>query len=699
MKKLLVSAVCAATLHVMPSLAEPVHHYSEYNEYSYSEVYDYYTEDIDGMTWAYELTSSGVSLGYSVKRYDYDTMSGGYSSYTSCMSAIDSGTRGDLVIPSEINGHPVTSIGRSAFEGCTGLTSVTIPDSVTSIGDRVFYGCSGMTSVTIPDSVTSISSSAFYGCSGLTSVTIPDSVTSIGGGAFSGCSGLTTLAVNENNDCYKSVNGLLLTKDGLTLILVLGVNGNVTILDSVTSIGSSAFEGCSGLTSVTIPDSVTSIGDRAFYGCSGLTRVTIPDSVTSIGSSAFSGCTGLTSVTISDSVTSIGDRAFYGCSGLTSVTIPDSVTSIGSSAFEVCSGLTSVTIPDSVTSIGDRAFSGCSGLTSVAILNPGISISVPNYGSYDFYTYQSSFSGCNNVKKAIVPSKYRIMDLFPDLYSNLEEVAICEGSTGIVYEMFRNCSGLTSVTIPNSVTSIGDSAFYGCSGLTSVTIPDSVTSIGARAFYNCSSLMEVSLPASVESFGAACFDGVPGYARALYRAIFGGGTAPGGVAQSVSLTVTNVVVHYVTTAAASEAVTPPEDAGIVNVIAEVRADSKPVSVSSAWAEQYGEAFTAKFGTDFAAAVTAQTGKRDGAGNLMQVWQDYVAGTDPTDENDVFTASITFDEDGKPLIAYTPELSEAEAAKRKYTTYGKVKLSDKEWAVVPDGGEDAFNFFKVTVEMR
>ena len=323
MKKLLVSAVCAATLHVMPSLAEPVHHYSEYNEYSYSEVYDYYTEDIDGMTWAYELTSSGVSLGYSVKRYDYDTMSGGYSSYTSCMSAIDSGTRGDLVIPSEINGHPVTSIGRSAFEGCpgltsvtipdsvtsiassafsgcTGLTSVTIPDSVTSISSSAFYGCSGLTSVTIPDSVTSIGRSAFYGCSGLTSVTIPDSVTSIGGGAFSGCSGLTTLAVNENNDCYKSVNGLLLTKDGLTLIIVLGVNGNVTILDSVTSIGSSAFEGCSGLTSVTIPDSVTSIGDRAFYGCSGLTSVTIPDSVTSIGSSAFEVCSVLTSVTIPD---------------------------------------------------------------------------------------------------------------------------------------------------------------------------------------------------------------------------------------------------------------------------------------------------------------------------------------------------------------------------------------------------------------
>ena len=122
---------------------------------------------------------------------------------------------------------------------------------------------------------------------------------------------------------------------------------------SVTSIGSSAFESCSGLTSVIIPNSVTSIGSYAFSDCSGLTSVTIPNSVTSIGGSAFYGCSGLTSVTIPNSVTSIGDWAFSGCSGLTSVTIPNSVMSIGDSAFSSCSGLTSITIPNSVTSIGE----------------------------------------------------------------------------------------------------------------------------------------------------------------------------------------------------------------------------------------------------------------------------------------------------------------------------------------------------------
>ena len=116
--------------------------------------------------------------------------------------------------------------------------------------------------------------------------------------------------------------------------------GGVTY--SVTSIGGSAFCGCSGLTSVTIPNSVTSIGDYAFTCCSGLTSLTIPNSVTSIGAWAFEGCTGLTSVTIPSNVISIENGAFCDCSGLTSITIPNSVTSIGAWAFEGCTGLTDV---------------------------------------------------------------------------------------------------------------------------------------------------------------------------------------------------------------------------------------------------------------------------------------------------------------------------------------------------------------------
>jgi hypothetical protein len=230
--------------------------------------------------------------------------------------------------------NSVTSIGGYTFYGCTGLTSVTIPNSVTSIWERAFYGCSGLTSVTIPNSVTSIWERAFYGCSGLTSVTIPNRVTSIGYDAFSGCTGLKSVNVDANNPVYASVDGVLFNKNGSVLVVYpAGKTGFYTIPNSVTIIGSYAFYGCTGLTSVTIPNSVTSIWERAFYGCTGLTSVTIPNRVTSIGGYTFYGCTGLTNVTIGNSVKSIGYDAFYGCSGLQGVYFLGNPPSLGADAF------------------------------------------------------------------------------------------------------------------------------------------------------------------------------------------------------------------------------------------------------------------------------------------------------------------------------------------------------------------------------
>ena len=332
-------------------------------------------------------------------KYSLNSNGNGYT-----VTGIGTCTDKELIIPSEYNAKPVTSIGNEAFSRCTGLMSVTIPDSVTSIGENAFDGCYRLVEVynksTLSITVGSSSNGyvAYYAKNVYTN------------------EGESKLTTDEN--------GYVIYTDGDEKILVAyhGTNTELALASYITKINQYAFYNCTGLTSIKIPDSVTSIGSWAFRGCTGLTSVTIPGSVTSIGSGTFYNCSELTNVAIPDRVTSIGSNAFEGCTGLTSITIPDRVKSIGSWAFRGCTGLTSIKIPDNVTSIGSGTFSGC--------------------------------------------------------------------------------TGLTSIKIPDSVTSIGSTAFYGCTGLTSVTIPDSVTSIGDSAFFYCTGLTSIEFNGTKEQWNA-----------------------------------------------------------------------------------------------------------------------------------------------------------------------------------------------------
>lgn len=355
-----------------------------------------FAADADTFSYTYE----GHTLNYTTD-----------DRYSTCYVSQTSGITGDVIIPERAMAGPtnyqfavdVVGIGKNAFWACSGLTSVTIPNSVTSIGEGAFGGCSGLTSINIPGSVTSIGNYAFQHCSGLTSVSVPSSITAIGNCVFQYCSGLTSLSIPN----------------------------------SVTSIGNEAFWGCTGLTSLTIPSSVTSIGESAFRACSGLTSLSIPNSVSLIGKHSFEDCSGLTALTLSGDF-EIGWDAFRDCTGLAELSLSGKI-SLKDGAFSGCTGLTSMSFSGSI-SIGFAAFSGCTGLISLAPSN------VTSIGS-------QAFANCTNLTSFTLPKD--IESIEGDIFYNcsaLEEFKVpkdvkCFGMAGYIGFSTETSLSTASITL------------------------------------------------------------------------------------------------------------------------------------------------------------------------------------------------------------------------------------------------------------
>ena len=459
--------------------------------------YDIAVANNDGVTIYYDWANNNTELAVSYRKWSSS------NNYTS-----------DVVIPESVeyngNTYPVTSIGYHAFFDCSGLTSVTIPNSVTSIGDYAFWGCSGLTSVTIPNSVTSIGSSAFSGCSGLTSVTIPNSVTSIGSSAFSGCSGLTSVKVESDNPKYDSRNNCNAIIETSSNTIIFGCM-NTTIPNSVTSIGEYAFSSCSGLTSVTIPNSVTSIGKYSFYDCRSLTSVIIGSGVTSIGDNAFSG--NMKTIWL----TNTPPIGFYNASGEINYVSNDQFSFYNqikyqflSSYFDV-DGIKYVPVSPSEKTCDaiDCVYDESATNTRIAstVVYKGVTMTVKNIKPYFAYNNnyiktlsvdndgelaENSFANCSNLTSASLGKKVSAIGsgAFSGC-SSLEMIDIPDIVTELNERTFSGCTSLKDIKIGSNVKTIYEYALSECSALLSITIPSSVTTINSAVFYNCTSLKNV----------------------------------------------------------------------------------------------------------------------------------------------------------------------------------------------------------------
>ena len=338
-----------------------------------------------------------------------------------------------------------------SFQGCTALKSVSLPDGMTEL-QGTFNGCSSLEDVRFPADLQKLGSGTFSGCTSLKSITIPASVKEMTYGVFNDCPSLTELAFAESKD------SLIIDGDFTNLpVHELRVGRNLSfygfscpwntstletadVSGQTTTIPSSMFQGCTGLTRAAIGESVTTIKSDAFSGCTALQSIVIPSGVDSIEMAVFTGCTNLQSVRLEEGATVIGEYMFLECTSLSNVELPSTLTTIGNGAFKQCA-LETVCLPASVDSIGEYAFQNCTALKSVEL--PAGLKALSRY----------VFNGCTSLGSIVLP----------------------DGLETIGYSAFSNCTAMTSITMGDKIKSVGDGAFVNCEALADVCYKGSLS--------------------------------------------------------------------------------------------------------------------------------------------------------------------------------------------------------------------------------
>lgn len=597
----------------------------------------------------------------------------------------------------------VVTFGRGVFDGCPKLQlkfDLVIPDGTSWVQWSAYEGLTFITSVSLPGGYLRIERSAFEGCTGITNLIFRGSVHSIGSRAFAGCTGLRELALT---------------------------NAFASVSDA--SIDNEAFLGCNGLTSVTIPEGVGRVGSRAFGNCANLVSATVlstdfyryggmygvfqgcgkftdlsvklPADGFSLAHSLDGIADNLLNLTVLPGATEMPMHSLYYCQNVQTLTLPEGMVTIGSSAAWSCTSLEKVVLPSTLKIVGSGAFMGCTNL-SEATLPQGLQ----GIGSY-------AFSGCKIAHPRIPNSVSDILwKAFGDV--DLSDWTIDSGNpylavdSGLLYNILdgsrfrvllasRQVAG--KIELPASVTELQDYAFDGCEQLSEVIVPEGVVRMGSEVFANCTGLAAVrflgnrpivgpymgQIEEESEDLYAQAADNLTSYVR---RDKSGWtdettGELPGDWQE-------RPIAFWDETPVSTDV---------------------PVAVDHAWMEERWGAMRKVFPDlpetpnfeSFAIAAKKPTGKVDAHGNPMYVWQDFVAGTDPTDKTSEFKASISF-VDGKPVITWTPDLNEGGAKSlRTYRTLGIDDLSQSAdpaaWHEVTPGNESAYNFFKVEVGLK